>query len=257
MTAREMLAAFAARSLSLVEAFDACVARIEARNGELHAFVALDLDRARSEVLRRQRVLEGMRPGMPLTDTWPLFGVPVGVKDLFDTMDLETAYGSPMFAGRVPDRDAEVVRRLRKAGAIVIGKTATHEFAWGITMRHDSLEPTRNPFVTKKAVFGAPDYFTDDDVAIAKKRQQVLTAFQLESATSLAHPVATLWSVAGLDYYMGYVDNVRAQTPVAVRRFVPTYLAGKPMTVNDLVSPATRRANRATLDGILSKWGVE
>ena len=146
MTATEMLAAFAARKLSLVEAFDASVAAIEARNGELHAFVALDLERARDEALRRQRVLDGMRPGTPLPQTWPLFGVPVGVKDLFDTTDLETAYGSPMFAGRVPDRDAEAVRRLRKAGAIVIGKTATHEFAWGITMRHAQLEPARNPW---------------------------------------------------------------------------------------------------------------
>jgi zinc protease len=105
--------------------------------------------------------------------------------------------------------------------------------------------------------FSTPGYFTDDDVVIAKKRQQVLTAFQLESATSLAHPVATLWSVAGLDYYMDYVDNVRAQTPADVQRFVQTYLAGKPMTVTVLVSPTTRREMRATLDGILSKWSVE
>lgn len=145
LTAREMLAAFASRELSPTEAFDDCVARIEERNGELRAFVALDLDRARQEAQRRRRVLDGMRPGTPIPDTWPLFGVPVGVKDLFDTSDLETACGSPMFAGRVPDRDAEVVRRLREAGAIVIGKTATHEFAWGITMRHARLGPTRNP----------------------------------------------------------------------------------------------------------------
>ena len=153
--AREMLAAFVARELSLTEAFDECAARIEARNGELRAFVALDLDRARQEAKRRQRVLDGMRPGTPPPATWPLFGVPVGVKDLFDTNDMETAYGSPMFAGRVPDRDAEVVRRLRKAGAIVIGKTATHEFAWGITMRHAQLEPTRNPWDAERTPGGS------------------------------------------------------------------------------------------------------
>jgi zinc protease len=105
--------------------------------------------------------------------------------------------------------------------------------------------------------FGAPDYFSDVDVTIAKKRQQVLTAFQLESATSLAHPIATLWSTAGLDYYMDYVDNVRKQTPDDVRRFVQTYLAGKPMTVTVLVSPATRRSIRGTLDTVLAKWSVE
>ena len=105
--------------------------------------------------------------------------------------------------------------------------------------------------------FATPGYFTDDDVAIAKKRQQVLTAFEFESATTLAHPVATFWSVAGLDYYMGYVDNVRAQTPDDVKRFIQTYLAGKPMTVTVLLSPAVRRANRPALDNLLAKWSVE
>ena len=105
--------------------------------------------------------------------------------------------------------------------------------------------------------FGTPGYFTDEDVVIAKKRQQVLSAFQFESATSLAHPVAILWSIAGLDYYMGYLDNVRAQTPDDVQRFVQTYLAGKPMSLTILMSPAVRRSHRATLDGLLSKWSVE
>ena len=105
--------------------------------------------------------------------------------------------------------------------------------------------------------FGNPGYFTDEDVVIAKKRQQVLTAFQFESATSLAHPVASLWSSAGLDYYMGYLDNVHAQTPDDVQRFVQGYLAGKPMTVTILVSPTVRRSMRTTIDGLLSKWSVE
>ncbi len=105
--------------------------------------------------------------------------------------------------------------------------------------------------------FAAPDYFTDQDVLIAKKRQQVLTAFELESASSVVHTVASVWSSAGLDYYMDYVDNVRAQTPDDVRRYVNSYIAGKPMTVTVLVSPVTRRPIRATLDGILSKWSVQ
>jgi zinc protease len=105
--------------------------------------------------------------------------------------------------------------------------------------------------------FRAPDYFTDEEVVIAKKRQQVLTAFELESASSVVHTVAALWSSAGLDYYMDYVDNVRAQTPADVRRYVGSYIAGKPMTVNVLVSPLTRRPIWAALDGILAKWSVQ
>lgn len=105
--------------------------------------------------------------------------------------------------------------------------------------------------------FSTPGYFTDLDVTLAKKRQQVLMAFQAESATSVAHPIGSAWSVAGLDYYRGYVDKVRAQTPADVQRFVQTYLTGKPMTVTILVSPDVRRSMSATLNGILSKWTVE
>lgn len=60
----------------------------------------------------------------------PLAGVPVGVKDLIDTADMPTAYGSPAYEGRRPDKDAWVVARLREAGATVLGKTVTTEFAW-------------------------------------------------------------------------------------------------------------------------------
>ena len=63
----------------------------------------------------------------------PREGVPFAVKDLFDSEGVRTAYGSPMFAGHVPERDAEALARARAAGAILVGKTQTHEFAWGIT----------------------------------------------------------------------------------------------------------------------------
>jgi aspartyl-tRNA(Asn)/glutamyl-tRNA(Gln) amidotransferase subunit A len=138
--ATELLAGFASRAVSPVEALEDCVACIAERNGELRAFVALDLERARADARAAEAAWAAGRPAGPLC------GVPVGVKDLFDTAGIETAYGSPMFAGRVPARDAEAVRRLRAAGAVIVGKTATHEFAWGITMRHAILGPTRNPW---------------------------------------------------------------------------------------------------------------
>lgn len=139
-TATEWLTAFAAREASPTEALAECVAAIEERNPELNAFVALDLDRARADARAADRAWARGEP------TGPLCGVPVGVKDLFDTAGLVTSYGSPMFAGRVPERDAVAVERVRQAGAVLVGKTATHEFAWGITMRNAALGPTRNPW---------------------------------------------------------------------------------------------------------------
>lgn len=77
---------------------------------------------------------------LPATDlSLPLAGIPVGVKDLMDTADMPTTYGSPLYAAHRPQRDAAVVARLRALGATMLGKTVTTEFAW----RHAG--PTRNP----------------------------------------------------------------------------------------------------------------
>jgi len=74
-----------------------------------------------------------------------LEGIPVAVKDIIDTMGIETRYGSPAYIGHIPASDATVVRRLREAGAIVVGKTTTHEFAWGVTTSSPKFGDTLNP----------------------------------------------------------------------------------------------------------------
>ncbi|HVL94308.1 MAG TPA: amidase [Solirubrobacteraceae bacterium] len=140
MTAGELLAAFASRERSPVEVLEECAARIASADAQLGAFAALCLDRARAEA---QAAEGAWRRGEP---TGPLCGLPLAVKDVFDTAGVETACGSAILAGRVPARDAEAVRRARAAGAILIGKTRTHEFAWGYAMTGAHGEPlTRNP----------------------------------------------------------------------------------------------------------------
>jgi aspartyl-tRNA(Asn)/glutamyl-tRNA(Gln) amidotransferase subunit A len=81
--------------------------------------------------------------------------VPLAVKDLFDTAGVRTTYGSPMFAAHVPDRDAEAVRSAREAGAIVLGKTATHEFAWGMSSINPRLGTCRNPHAPERVPGGS------------------------------------------------------------------------------------------------------
>lgn len=105
----------------------------------LNALMAVDAEAslaAAGEALRRYRQGQARL----------LEGVPVLVKDLIDTAGLETSYGSAMFAGHIPERDAVVVERVTAAGGIVIGKAATHEFAWGITTDGTAAGPTRNPW---------------------------------------------------------------------------------------------------------------
>jgi zinc protease len=104
--------------------------------------------------------------------------------------------------------------------------------------------------------FGAADYFSEDEVVIAKKQIQVGNAFALESGSSLADPVGDLWSSAGLEYYLGYVDNLLAQRPEDVREFVGKYITGKPLVVSVLVSNATRQKAGAALDNVIAKLGT-
>jgi len=136
LTAREILAGYAAGDLSPVEVVDAFAERITSVDATVGAFTTLCLERAQDEARATER---GERKGL-------LAGLPFGVKDLFDTEGVRTTYGSPMFAEHVPTRDAEAVRRARAAGAILLGKTQTHEFAWGITSVNELMGSTRNPW---------------------------------------------------------------------------------------------------------------
>jgi aspartyl-tRNA(Asn)/glutamyl-tRNA(Gln) amidotransferase subunit A len=105
----------------------------------LNATAAADVERALREAeISRQRYRSGTAR--------ELEGVPVVIKDLIDTAGITTNYGSAMFAGHLPAVDAAVVARIRACGGIVIAKTATHEFAWGITTNGTALGPTRNPW---------------------------------------------------------------------------------------------------------------
>jgi aspartyl-tRNA(Asn)/glutamyl-tRNA(Gln) amidotransferase subunit A len=112
--------------------------RAEACKKALNAFAAIDWDRAlRAAADSDSRYAQG-RPRA-------LEGLPIGVKDLIDTKGIETRYGSQAYAGHVPTSDAEVVRQLTERGAIVIGKTTTHEFAWGVTTASAAYGETLNP----------------------------------------------------------------------------------------------------------------
>ncbi|MEZ5407626.1 MAG: amidase [Acidimicrobiales bacterium] len=120
-------AAVVSRQASPTELTEAYLARIESLNPQLTAFVEVTADRARADAARlteeaARREFRG-----------PLHGVPIGLKDLIDTAGIPTAAGSAAYAGRVPTTDAAVARRLAAAGTVLLGKTATHELAYGTT----------------------------------------------------------------------------------------------------------------------------
>ncbi len=130
LSASEAARRIAARDISAVELVSGCLARIAQRERTVCAWAFLDPEYA----LRQARARD--RAKRPLG---PLHGVPVGIKDIIDTGDMPTECNSPIYRGHRPRRDAECVARLRAAGAVILGKTRTSEFAF--------LHParTRNP----------------------------------------------------------------------------------------------------------------
>jgi Asp-tRNA(Asn)/Glu-tRNA(Gln) amidotransferase A subunit family amidase len=109
--------------ISAAQLVEACLARIRETDPRVQAWAFLDPDHA----LAQARAADEFRlSGQPVG---PLHGVPVGIKDIIDTADMPTEHGSVLHAGRTPSRDATVVARLRAAGAVILGKTVTTEFA--------------------------------------------------------------------------------------------------------------------------------
>ena len=122
-SARELARLIRTRTVSPVEVLDAHLAVIAALNPKLNAIVTLAADQARDTAKRAENAV---MKGEPLG---PLHGLPTAIKENTLTAGIRTTFGSPLFKDFVPAEDAEVVRRLKVAGAIVIGKTNIPEFA--------------------------------------------------------------------------------------------------------------------------------
>jgi aspartyl-tRNA(Asn)/glutamyl-tRNA(Gln) amidotransferase subunit A len=139
LTLTELGAAYRARQLSPVEATQACLDRIARLDPELHAFITVTGELALDQARAAQAELAAGR------DRGPLHGVPIALKDLIDTAGVRTTGGSALFEDRVPAEDAEVVRRLRDAGAVMLGKLNLHEMAYGASGVIGHFPITRNP----------------------------------------------------------------------------------------------------------------
>jgi Asp-tRNA(Asn)/Glu-tRNA(Gln) amidotransferase A subunit family amidase len=129
LTAREAAGKLRDGSATSVELVEHCLARIAAREPDLHAWAFID----REIALRQARARDRETPRSPL------HGVPVGIKDIFDTCDMPTAYGSGIYKDHRPANDTAVVALLRLAGAVILGKCVTTEFASPVPIG------TRNP----------------------------------------------------------------------------------------------------------------
>ena len=149
LTLEEAAALVRDRRISPTELTEACLARIEAVESRLNAFVTVTADLARAQAREAaDEIAAGRYRG-------PLHGIPVAVKDLFATKGIRTTAGSRILADWIPDEDATVVRRLREAGAVLLGKLGLHEFAYGISSVNPHFGDVHNPWDTTKIPGGS------------------------------------------------------------------------------------------------------
>ena len=139
-TIAELAPRLAAKEISPVEVTDAVLARIERYDPALNTFITVTADSARHAARAAEAaIMAGHHLG-------PLHGIPVALKDLYATRGVATTYGSRLFADWVPDFDAAAVERLKRAGAVILGKTNLHELAYGTTSANAHYGAVRNPW---------------------------------------------------------------------------------------------------------------
>ena len=139
LSASELLAGYRSRELTPPDVVAALAERIEAHDGALGSFTTVCAERALEEAAAAERAYAR-------GEARPLEGVPFAAKDLIDSEGVRTTYGSRIFASHVPRRDAPALAAVREAGGILLGKTQTHEFAWGITSINEAMGSSRNPW---------------------------------------------------------------------------------------------------------------
>jgi amidase len=149
LAAGELIKLYRTRRVSPLEVMQALLARIDAVNPRVNAIVTLARDAA---LWNARRATATLKRGATLP---PLFGVPVTIKDVTPTAGIRTTQGSKLFEDHVPVEDALVVQRLKAAGAIVLGKTNTPEFAFGPNTVNALFGATRNPWDLSRTAGGS------------------------------------------------------------------------------------------------------
>jgi aspartyl-tRNA(Asn)/glutamyl-tRNA(Gln) amidotransferase subunit A len=199
----EAAARIRARSVTPTQLTEACLARIQTYNSKLNCFITV----MRAEALAQARVLDEEQRAGNLRS--PLHGIPIALKDNIDTAGVRTTAASAVYDDRVPDADAEVTKRLKAAGAVLIGKTNLHEFAMGGTSATSYFGPVRNPWALDRNSGGS-----SGGSAAAVAADLCFGALGTDTGGSIRTP-ASFCGVVGIKPTYGLV-SIRGIIPLTV-----------------------------------------
>lgn len=199
MRAMDLLDLMQRKEISAREVMQACLKQVDRLNAQVNAIVTLvpEEQLMAQAAAADEAIANGRRLG-------PLHGLPVAVKDLHETRDLRTTYGSPLFKDHLPDFDCRVVQREKLAGAIILGKTNTPEFGMGSQTFNKIFGVTRNPYDLSKTCGGSTG-----GGAVALACGMVPLADGSDMGGSLRNP-PNFCNVVGLRPSPGRVPNVPA-----------------------------------------------
>lgn len=193
-TAREQLYR---REISALELTEACLRQIERLNPAINAFITPTPELARQGALQADALLAGR----PSRGQFALPGMPLALKDLFETAGIRTTAGSKFFSDHVPAEDAQVVQKLKLSGGVVLGKTNTHEIALGVTGVNPHYGAVKNPWDTTRVTGGS-----SSGSAAAVATGMSLAALGTDTGGSIRIP-ASLCGVVGLKPTYGRVST--------------------------------------------------
>jgi len=203
LTLAEASGQMRAGTVTATQLTEACLARIDVYNPKLNCFITV----LREQALAQARALDAEQRRGRLRG--PLHGIPIALKDNIDTAGVRTTAASAVFDDRVPDADAEVTRRLRAAGAVLIGKTNLHEFAMGGTSATSYYGPVRNPWALDRNPGGS-----SGGSAAAVAANLCFGALGTDTGGSIRTP-ASFCSVVGLKPTYGLV-SIRGIIPLTL-----------------------------------------
>ena len=202
ITLREAAGLVRAKKVSPVDLVRECLAQIEKFNCTFNAFITVTGEQALEQAKAAEAEIQrGYWRG-------PLHGIPIALKDVFDTAGVRTTGASKLFENRIPTEDAAAVQRLKDAGAVLVGKTNLHEFAYGGSTMVSNFGVVRNPWVPERIAGGS-----SSGSAVAVATGMCYAALGSDTAGSIRQPSA-FCGVVGLKPTYGRV-SMRGMLPLA------------------------------------------